>query len=76
VNADDFDIEEFVMRLKNDIDERRRKRLSSIPVYLNSESGLSQAKQNLLRDTFNKIKPLTKDKYNTALKSISTEGKG
>ena len=72
VNAEDFDIEEFVMILKNDTDEQRRQRLGSILVYLNPESGLSQAKHNLLRDTFNKMEPLLKAEYNTSLKSIDT----
>lgn len=62
LSADDFDIENFVMRFRNDLDEQWRKRLSAVPVYLNLESGLSKAKQNLLRDTFSEIMPLTKDK--------------
>jgi hypothetical protein len=76
VDADDFDVEGLIIGIKNDIDEQRRKRLSSIPVYLNSESGLSQAKHNLLRDTFHKIEPLNKANYNSSLKSIDPAGKG
>ena len=51
-DADDFDVEELVMKLRNDPDDKRRKRLSSIPVYLSSELKLSQAKINLLKDNF------------------------
>lgn len=70
VKANDFDIEEFVMRLRNDMDEQWRTKLRAVPVYLNPESDLSQAKQNLLRDTFHEIKPLTEDKCKLILKSI------
>jgi HEAT repeat protein len=50
IDADDFDVEELVMKLKNDMDKKRRKRLSKIPVYLSPDLKLSQAKMNLLKD--------------------------
>jgi len=56
--ADDFDVEELVMKLKNDPDNKRRKRLPKIPVYLSPNLKLSQAKMNLLNDNF-KIEPWT-----------------
>lgn len=52
INANDFDVEELVMKLKNDMDKKRRKRLPSIPVYLSPGLKLSQAKMNLLNDNF------------------------
>lgn len=76
IDAADFEVEELIIKARNDVDKQRRKRLTSIPVYLNSNSGLSQARQNLLRDTFKKIEILTEAKYNTALKSIGIERKG
>jgi HEAT repeat protein len=52
IDADDYEVERLVMKMKNDRDNERRKRLNSIPVILNEELTLSQAKINLLRDTF------------------------
>lgn len=66
----------LIIGVKNNIDEQRRRRLSSIPVYLDSESCLSQAKHNLLRDTFNKIEALNKANYNSSLTSIDPARKG
>lgn len=54
-DADDFDVEELVMKLRNDPDNKRRKRLSQIPVYLSPGLELSLAKINLLKDTFKNI---------------------
>ncbi len=50
--ADDYDVEKLVMRLKNDGDDMRRKRLPEIPVYLPPGLNLSPARLNMLRDNF------------------------
>jgi len=50
--AADSDVEEFVMKLRNDLDKLRRKRYSSIPLHLSSDVKLTQSKINLLKSTF------------------------
>jgi hypothetical protein len=50
--ADDIIVEEFVMKLRNDVDKLRRKRYSSIRLYLSSDVILTQSKINLLKSTF------------------------
>lgn len=49
-DADDYEVEELVMKLRNDMDKKRRKRLPKKPVYLSPNLKLSQAKMNLLKD--------------------------
>ena len=51
-DADDYEVEKFVMELKNDPDDERRKKLGNIPVILSPRLKLSAAKMNLLRDNF------------------------
>lgn len=55
-DAEDFDIEELAMKLMNDRDDKRRKRLPDIPVHLSPDLQLSQAKINLLKDNFKIVK--------------------
>jgi hypothetical protein len=52
IDANDFDVEELVMKLKNDMDNKRRKRLHKTPVYLSPGLKISRAKMNLLNDNF------------------------
>jgi HEAT repeat protein len=51
-DAEDFEVEELVMMLKNDPDDKRRKHLPKIPVYLSPNLKLSRAKMNMLNDNF------------------------
>jgi HEAT repeat protein len=51
-DADDFEVEEFVMKIRNDADQWRQSRYRTIPVFLQSDNKLSQAKLNLLQGTF------------------------
>lgn len=55
-DADDYDVEVLVMKLINDMDKKRRKRLRKIPVYLSPNIKLSQSKMNLLNDNFKIVK--------------------
>ncbi|NIM13846.1 MAG: hypothetical protein GTO45_17520 [Candidatus Aminicenantes bacterium] len=55
-DANNFEVEELVMKLRNDPDNKRRKRLSSIPVYLSPGLKISRAKMNLLYDNFEVVK--------------------
>lgn len=75
-NADEFDIEELVMRLRNDMHLRSRKRLSSIPVYLALRPGFSQARLNLLQDTFHNVKTLAEETCHALLEPVGNEGRG
>jgi HEAT repeat protein len=54
-NVDDFDIDEFVMKVRNNTDTHRGKKLNLVPVYVFPNAGLSQAKVNLLRGTFTRV---------------------
>jgi hypothetical protein len=54
-HADDFDVEHFVVQIRNDPDERRQKIYRSIPVFVNPENHISQSKLNLLQDTFGDV---------------------
>lgn len=51
-DADDYQVEKFVMKLVNDTNKERRKRLPEIPVFLSPGLKLSPAKLNLLKDNF------------------------
>jgi hypothetical protein len=50
--ATDYDVEEMVMILKNDMDKKRRKRLPSVQVTVEPDAAISKAKLNLLKDSF------------------------
>jgi hypothetical protein len=52
IAAEDFDVEEFVVKMRNDVDKMRRKRYSSISLHLSSDVKLTQSKINLLKSTF------------------------
>jgi hypothetical protein len=54
-DADDFEVEEFTIKARNDTDATRRNRQRTIPVYLSPNLGLTLAKINLLKDTFGKV---------------------
>jgi hypothetical protein len=57
--AENFEVEELVMKLRNDMDNERRKRLPDTSVYISPNLKLSQAKMNLLKDNFQvKIKKI------------------
>lgn len=53
--VDGFDIDEFVMKVRNNTDTNRAKKLHLVPVYVFPNAGLSQAKVNLLRGTFARV---------------------
>ncbi len=55
-DADDFEVEEMIIKLWNDTDANRRKRYRSMPVYIASNLKLAQATMNMLEDTFGQIK--------------------
>ncbi len=57
IDADDYEAEKLVMKLRNDMDDERRERLPEIPVYISPhlELSLSLSKMNLLKDNFKKI---------------------
>jgi HEAT repeat protein len=52
VDADDREVEEMVMKLTNDVNKKRRKRMSEAPLYLSAGLTLPRARVNLLRDHF------------------------
>lgn len=52
VDADDYQVERLLTRLKNDTDDYRLKRLKRIPVMLSPDLSISKSKINLLRDHF------------------------
>ena len=60
-DADDYDVDEFMVKVRNDNDIMRHKRYRSTRVIVASTCGLKQAKFNLLNDTFGtiQIKDLT-----------------
>lgn len=51
----DRDVDEFVMKLRNDTDTKRRRRSRSVPVHICPNAGLSRAEVNLLRSTFGEV---------------------
>jgi hypothetical protein len=55
IDANDFDIDELVMKLKKDMDEKRRKKYKSIPVCVSPQVQLSQAQMHMLKDTFGSV---------------------
>ena len=52
-NAENIDLEELVMILRNDMNTKRTKGLSNKPVHISPYYKLSPAKRNLLNDNFN-----------------------
>jgi HEAT repeat protein len=51
-----FDIEEFIMKIRNDADnERRKRRFRNIPLIIFPNQTFSNAQLNALKDTFRKI---------------------
>jgi len=55
IDADPFDVEEFVMIMRNDNDDFRLKNLKSIKVRIAAGCSLPKLKINLLKGTFGKI---------------------
>jgi len=64
IHATNEDISELVMKLKNDEDHERKKRFKYIPVSVAKELGISQAKINLLKNTFGNVHVVEKDTIN------------
>ncbi len=56
--ADDFDIQEFIMKIKNDIDNRRAKNYKKMCVIIKPETfqNLSENSKRLLKNTFKDLK--------------------
>ena len=54
-NAEEFDIDELVMKVRNDMDDKRRKKYKSMPVYLSPGLQLSSGKISMLKDTFGRF---------------------
>lgn len=52
VDADEYDIEQLVIRLGNDIDGKRRGRKPYIPLFLSKKIELPLSKMNMLEDNF------------------------
>jgi len=59
-NNNEFEIEEFIMKMRNDTDSKRRKKFHSIPVFIYPDLTLTTAQLNALKDTFKKIRPASK----------------
>jgi len=55
LSADDFDVEQFVMMMRNDHDDERIARMKSIPVSISSGPDLSKNKINLLKMSFGSL---------------------
>jgi len=58
LNADDFDIQEFIMKIRNDADESRAKNYKNIVVIIRQDlfQNLSENSKRLLKNTFNDLK--------------------
>jgi len=58
LNADDFDIQEFIMKIRNDVDESRAKNYKNIVVVIKQDlfQNLSENSRRLLKNTFKDIK--------------------
>lgn len=54
-NADDFDIEELLLKFSNEMDASRRQRLQQVPVSISPGVKLSTSKLNLLKSLFQHI---------------------
>jgi|GEM_PF-4618248 len=51
----EIEIEEFMVKLRNDTDDQRRRRIRSLPVKIYPNLVLTKAQSNALKDTFKKI---------------------
>jgi hypothetical protein len=54
-NANEYEIEEFIIRARNDGDKFRQKRYKDIEVHVSTACKFPKAKMNLLNDTFKKV---------------------
>ena len=54
-NADEYEVEEFIMKIRNDMDETRLDKLKKMTVTISKGCQLPQLKINLLRETFDKV---------------------
>ncbi len=54
-NANEYEIEEFIIRARNDSDKFRQKRYKDIEVQVSTACKIPKAKINLLNDTFKKV---------------------
>jgi len=64
VHATNEDISELVMKLKNDDDSERKKQFKQISVTVVRDLGISQAKINLLKNTFGNVHVVENDTVN------------
>jgi hypothetical protein len=55
IDTDDFNLETFVVQVRNDNDKRRLARYGDIPVIISVKNPIMQSKINLLRDTFGNV---------------------
>ncbi len=52
IDGDDFDVERFVMTMRNDTDEERKNRMKSLKVFISGDVEISKNKRNLLEINF------------------------
>ena len=64
IDATNEDISELVMKVKNDDDAERKRKFKLLPVSVAKELGISQAKINLLKNTFGNVHVVEKDTIN------------
>lgn len=64
IDATNEDISELVMKVKNDDDIERKRKFKLLPVSVAKELGISQAKINLLKNTFGNVHVVEKDTIN------------
>jgi hypothetical protein len=64
ITATNEDISELVMKVKNDDDAERKRKFKLLPVSVAKELGISQAKINLLKNTFGNVHVVEKDTIN------------
>ena len=55
IDADEFEVEEFVMKMRNDSDDLRLKNLKNIQVMISKDCNLPKLKINLLENIFGKV---------------------
>lgn len=53
--VDDLDLDEFMVRIRNDNDTDRLDHLHAVPIYVFRDAGLARAKTNLLMDTLDRV---------------------
>jgi hypothetical protein len=51
-DANEYEVEKLVLKLRNDMNDERKGKLPEIPVYLSPQLKLSPGKMNLLKDNF------------------------